>query len=379
MTIHYYDVAIVGGGVIGAAVAFELAKRKYRVAILEKGTMAGESSSAAAGMLGAQAEFSTPSPLVPLALKSRTLMPSLAEELKERTGIDIGLVEKGMIKIATTEEEAEDLRRHYTFWSATDQPVRWLTKEEVLEIEPRLAMEAIVEAMYIEGDGQVSAPDLAAALVHAAVSAGARLYEYTEVLNIRSDAGGHHLDTTGGTFSAEAVVIASGAWASQLGNLLGLPLSVSPVKGECVMVRTPVPLLQATVFAKNGCYIVPKRGNQLLIGATSTPGTYDRHVCAGGIMNLLHRAARLLPDVKQAEWVRAWSGIRPQTKDGLPYIGEHPERHGVFVAAGHYRNGILLSAITGQLMADLIERKEPEVDLSPFSLTRHSEEKVGIE
>ncbi|AMX84486.1 glycine oxidase [Geobacillus subterraneus] len=379
MTIHHYDVAIVGGGVIGAAVAFELAKRQHRVAILEKGTMSAEASSAAAGMLGAQAEFSAPSPLVPFALKSRALMPSLVEELKGRTGIDIGLVENGMIKIAATDEEVDELRRHYAFWRATDQPVRWLTKEEALEMEPRLAAEAIVGAMYIEGDGQVSAPDLASALAHAAASAGARLYEHTEVVNIRSDAGGHLIDTTGGTFAAGAVVIATGAWASRLGALLGLSLSVYPVKGECVMVRTSVPLLKATVFAKNGCYIVPKRGNQLLIGATSAPGTYDRRVSAGGVMSLLHRAARLLPDVQQAEWVRAWSGIRPQTKDGLPYIGEHPERRGLFVAAGHYRNGILLSAITGRLMADLVERKELGVDLSPFSLTRHTEEKVGIE
>ncbi|AGT30958.1 glycine oxidase [Geobacillus genomosp. 3] len=379
MTAHHYDVAVVGGGVIGTAVAFELAKRQHRVAILEKAAMAGEASSAAAGMLGAQSEFSEPSPLVPLALKSRSLMPVLAEELRERTGIDIGLVEKGMLKVATTEEETEELRRHYEFWRATDQPVRWLTKQEALELEPHLATEAIAGAMYIGGDGQVSAPDLAAALASAASSAGAHLYEHTEVLGIRSGAGGHIVETANGTFAAAAVVIASGAWTARFGAGLGLSLPVYPVKGECVMVRTAAPLLQATVFAKSGCYIVPKRGNRLLIGATSTPGTYDRRVSADGVMNLLHRASCLLPDVKQAEWLRAWSGIRPQTKDGLPYIGEHPDRAGLFVAAGHYRNGILLSAMTGRLMADLVERKDPGIDLLPFSLTRHTEKKVGIE
>ncbi|MFC0296361.1 glycine oxidase ThiO [Geobacillus jurassicus] len=374
---HHYDVIIVGGGVIGAAIGFELVKRRHRVAILEKGTMGSGASSAAAGMLGAQSEFSAPSPLVPLALQSRALMPALAEELRERTGIDIGLVEKGMIKIATTEEEADDLYRHYTFWRERGESVHWLTKEEALEIEPRLAAEAIAGAMYIPGDGQVSAPDLAAALACAAVSAGARLYEHTEVFDIRPDASGHLLDTTSGTFAAEAVVIASGAWAARLGVRIGLSLSVSPVKGECVMVRTPVPLLQATVFAKNGCYIVPKSGNRLLIGATSTPGTFDRRVSAGAVMSLLHRAARLVPDIEQAEWVAAWSGIRPQTEDGLPYLGEHPERRSLFVAAGHYRNGILLCPLTGLLMADLVERKEPAFDLASFSLTRHIG-KVGM-
>ncbi|EPR28296.1 MULTISPECIES: glycine oxidase ThiO [Geobacillus] len=375
---HWYDVAIVGGGVIGAAIGFELAKRRHRVAIFEKGTMGSGASSAAAGMLGAQSEFSTSSPLVPLALQSRALMPALAEELRERTGIDIGLVEKGLIKLATTEEEADDLYRHYTFWRGIGEPVQWLTKGEELEMEPRLAAEALAGAMYIPGDGQVSAPDLAAALAYAAASAGACLYEYTEVFDIRSDSSGHVVDTTGGTFAAEAVVIASGAWAARLGARVGLSLSVYPVKGECVMVRTPVPLLKTTVFAKNGCYIVPKSGNRLLIGATSTPGTFDRRVSAGGVMNLLHRAASLVPDIEQAEWVGAWSGIRPQTEDGLPYLGEHPERRGLFVAAGHYRNGILLSPLTGLLVADLVERKETAFDLAPFSLTRHIG-KVGVE
>ncbi len=377
MTASSYDVIVIGGGVIGAAVGWELAKRRHRVAIFDVGKAGKEASSAAAGMLGAQSEFSAPSPLVPLALQSRALMPSLAAELKERTGMDIELVEKGLIKAATTEEEADDLRRHYAFWRERGEPVHWLTNEEVREIEPQLHAEALTGAMWIPGDGQVSAPNLAAALVSAAVSAGVHLYEYAEVLDIRSGGGGHLVDTAVGTFAAEAVVIASGAWAARLGAKAGLSLSMFPVKGECLMVRAHVPLLRTTVFAKNGCYIVPKAGNRLLIGATSTPGTYDRRILAGGLARLLLQAAHLLPAVEQAEWVDAWSGIRPQTKDGLPYIGEHPERPGIFVAAGHYRNGILLSAITGAIVADLVERKKPAFDLSPFALTRHAEETEG--
>ena len=201
-----------------------------------------------------------------------------------------------------------------------------------------------------------------------------QLYDYTEVLNIRSEDGIHLVDTTNGTFAAGAVVIAAGAWTARLGAMIGLPLAMYPVKGECLMVRTQAPLLRTTIFAKNGCYIVPKRGNQLLIGATSTPETYDGRVSAGGVLSLLHRATALVPDIQQAEWIKTWGGIRPQTKDGLPYIGEHPERQGLFVAAGHYRNGILLCALTGRLMADLVERKETGIDLSPFSLTRHAEQ-----
>jgi glycine oxidase len=374
---HDYDVLVVGGGIIGASIAFQLAKRQFRVGVLEKERIASQASSAAAGMLGAQSEFSEESPLIPLALKSRALVPELAEELKELTGIDIGLVEKGMLKVAVTEEEATALRRHYEFWRQKDDRLRWLSADEMREIEPHVS-HGLAAAMYIPKDGQVSAPDFALALANASMTYGAKWYEYTEVMRLGKLGDSYVIETNRGTFAADVVIIASGAWSSLLLEQTGLSLSMYPVKGECLFVKTETSILQTTVFAKNGCYIVPKRGNRLLIGATSTPHTFDRKVSVQGMMSLLDRACRLLPELEKAEWERAWSGIRPQTGDGLPYIGEHPHYPRVWVATGHYRNGILLSPITGVLLADLVEGKETDVDLAPFSLTRHLA-KVGKE
>ena len=372
---HHYDVAIVGGGIIGASVAFQLAKRHFRVGVIEKGRMASQASSAAAGMLGAQSEFSEESPLIPLALKSRAMVPRLAEELKELTGIDIGLVQKGMLKVAVTEEEAVALRRHYEFWRHTDYPARWLSGDELAEMEPHISRD-LTGVMHIPSDGQVSAPDFALAFANASIVYGAKWHEYTEFIDLQRENHSYVICTNHGEIAADAVVVAAGAWSSRVLEKAGISLPMYPVKGECLLVKTEKPLIQATIFAKNGCYIVPKRGNRLLIGATSTPRTFDRKVSIQGIMSLLERAQRLLPELKNAEWEKAWSGIRPQTGDGLPYIGKHPCYERVWVATGHYRNGILLSPITGVLLADLMEGKESEFDLAPFSLTRH-QAKVG--
>ncbi|GGJ73860.1 glycine oxidase [Anoxybacillus voinovskiensis] len=384
----HYDVAIIGGGIIGGSIAFQLAKRNARVIVLEKGRIANEASSAAAGMLGAQSEFSNDHPLLsnesypcqkcpstpcflPFALKGREMIVSLAEELKELTGIDIGLVQKGILKIALTEEEREALQRNDEFWKRMEQPAQWLSSDEVADVEPNVTKN-LRGALYLPNDGQVGAPDLSHAFANASLVYGAEWREFTEVFDITKDGTSYRLHTNNGVVHAGAVVVAAGAWSARLLEKTGISLSMYPVKGECVLVKIEKPLIQATIFAKNGCYIVPKRGNRLLIGATSTPHTFDKKVTVEGMMSLLERAQQLLPDIRTAEWERAWAGIRPQTGDGVPYIGEHPHYPNIWIATGHYRNGILLSPITGGIVADLVEGKgSGEFDLAPFSLTRH--------
>lgn len=368
---NHYDVAIIGGGIIGGSIAFQLAKRNVRVVVLEKDRIASQASSAAAGMLGAQSEFSSENPLISMALKSRKMFPVLGEELKQITGIDIGLIQKGMLKVAVTDEEQETLQQHYEFWRKMGQPVQWLSSHEVAAFEPNVSP-ALQGAMYIPNDGQVSAPHLSLSFAKASIAYGAEWREFTEVVDVKKEENSYQLRTNHGTIGANAVVVAAGAWSALFLEKTGLSLPMYPVKGECLFVKTEKPLIQATVFAKNGCYIVPKKGNRLLIGATSTPHTFDKKVTVQGIASLLERAKQLIPNIGDAEWERAWAGIRPQTGDGVPYIGEHPHYKNMWIATGHYRNGILLSPITGVLMADLIEGKgSGEIDLAPFSPARH--------
>ncbi|RXT05683.1 glycine oxidase ThiO [Ammoniphilus sp. CFH 90114] len=364
-----YDVAIIGGGVIGGSIAFQLAKRGKKVIVLEKGRLAEQASGAAAGMLAAQGELEKETgPLFKLAVQSRAMFPHLAEELRELSGIDISLINRGMLKIATSQEQVHELKEVMTCQLQAGQEAEWLTGEQVRAREPGLS-EVILGAMYIPNDGQVLAPELSLAFLKSAAVLGAELREYTEVKSLLVERGEvKGVVTHGETIRSEQVVVATGAWS---GSWLGQgnePATVYPVKGECLSVLTTRPLLRTTVFS-HGCYLVPKRGGRLVIGATMKEHTYDRKVSIEGISTLMERAKRLLPAIAEAEFEKAWAGTRPQTRDGLPILGEHPEWKGVYLAAGHYRNGILLSPVTGVVIADLMEGKDVG-GIKPFQAAR---------
>jgi glycine oxidase len=365
-----YDAVIVGGGVNGSSIAFQLAKRGFKVAIIEKDQLACKASRAAAGMLGAQTELTEDGPLFQLARKSRAMFPALADELRELSGIDIGLVNKGMLKIALTKEEKEELKKIITLQRQLGEETSWLEPEELINIEPGLS-DRILGAMYIPHDGHVSAPDLSMAFAKSAAFLGADIEEYTEVIELIFDQGKvKGVITNTGNIYTDQIIVTAGAWSGRLLRESGIHIFTFPVKGECFSVLTHKPLIEKTVFS-HGCYLVPKKGGRLVVGATMIENTFDEHVSLGGLSGLMERAKEILPAIEKAKWEKAWAGIRPQTEDGLPYIGKHPKYEGLWIATGHYRNGILLSPITGLLIADLIERQPvDEKLLSAFSFER---------
>lgn len=357
------DSIIIGGGVIGSAIAYYLAKQGNKVILLEKEHLASQASGAAAGMLAAQAEMEQDGPMYEWAKTSRDLFPQLAKELKEYSGIDIGLIQKGLIKCARTPEEASSLKKTIQFQQASGAKVEALTVQQARELEPNLS-DRFESAMYFPEDGQVSAPDVSLAFAKSAAHLGAELREFVEVKQLLQE--GDRITgvmTEQETLYADQVILTSGAWSGHLMKQLGLELSIFPVKGELFSVIRHRPLITTTIFS-HGCYIVPKRGGRLVVGATMVENTYDRSVSMKGLKTLMDRAIELLPEIETAEWEKAWSGLRPQTGDGLPYLGRHPQLDGLFVAAGHFRNGILLSPITGQVMSDLILRKPLSYGLS---------------
>ncbi|WP_246050040.1 glycine oxidase ThiO [Aquibacillus sediminis] len=370
MVVKHYDAIVVGGGVNGGAVAYALAKRGKTVLLLEKDRLASKSSGAAAGMLAAQAELNEDGPLFQLARASRSMFPAIAEEIKSLTGIDIELINKGMLKIAQSEEQEQQYKDIIAIQQAANEQADWLTGAEVRRLEPALA-DTIRGAMYIEKDGQVSAPKLSLGLLKAAVVQGAIIKEHVTVESFlfeKSHVTG--VSTNQGTFTGDHVIVTGGAWSQQLLAQTGMHLQTYPVKGECLSVQSNQPLLSRTIFS-HGCYLVPKVGGRIVIGATVKPDSFNENVTMGGIATLMEKAKNLVPKVTEAEWERAWAGIRPQTNDGLPYLGEHPNYNGLSVATGHFRNGILLAPITGELIADLVDRKPTAIDLTPFRVNRH--------
>lgn len=369
-----FDVAIIGGGINGASIAYQLSKIGRKVIIIEKNQLACQASSAAAGMLAAQAELEQDGPLFQMALKSQKMFSDLSCELFEYSGVDIEYVNKGMLKIAESEEIAVEVKKQVTFQRKWDPAIKWLDTTELRELEPSLSP-SLTGAMYLPNDGHVQPAKLTQAFAKAAVHFGAEIRQNTEVLSFKFENSQiKGIITTNGIINCDQVVVATGAWSAKLMRESGIDIRVYPVKGECFSVRTEKPIIKTTIFSDKRCYLVPKRNGEIYIGATMIENTYENSVTPKGIANLIERATQLVPQIKDAAWERVWSGIRPQTGDGLPYIGEHPRWKGLFVAAGHFRNGILLSPITGKLVADLVAGSLLNDDLlSAFQLERHKE------
>jgi glycine oxidase len=369
-----FDVAIIGGGINGASIAYQLSKIGRKVIIIEKNQLACQASSAAAGMLAAQAELEQDGPLYQMALKSQKMFSDLSSELFEYSGVDIEYVNKGLLKIAESEEIALEVKKQVTFQRNWDPAIKWLDTKELREMEPSLSS-SLAGGMYLPNDGHVQPAKLTQAFAKAAVNFGAEIRQNTEVLSFNfENSQVKGVITTNGIVNCDQVVVATGAWSAKLMRESGIDIRVYPVKGECFSVRTEKPIINTTIFSDKRCYLVPKRNGEIYIGATMIENTFDKTVTPKGIASLIERATQLVPEIKDAAWERVWSGIRPQTGDGLPYIGEHPRWQGLFVAAGHFRNGILLSPITGKLVADLVAGNLLNDNLlSAFQLERNKE------
>ncbi|MGM0750905.1 MAG: glycine oxidase ThiO [Bacillota bacterium] len=354
--VKQYDVIIVGGGVIGCSIAYQLSKRGKKVLLIERNQLAGKASKAAAGMLGVQTELHGGSPMYHLAMASRNMYSTLAEELKEISGMNIEYEENGMIKLAKTEEEAHDLLKVASI-AAKEEQVEWLSPGSLSIYEPHLSKN-VAGGLYIPKDGNVSALKLTQALGLAAARLGAEMKEFTDVYDFiieRSRITG--IQTSIGPFYANETIVAGGAWSQSLLKQLNKTFNTYPVKGECFSVKVSRKVVERTIFT-DGCYIVPKMGGRLLIGATEKPHTFDETISVDGLLNLMQLATSILPDLAYAEWEKAWAGIRPHTHHGSPFIGRSEEWDGLSIATGHYRNGILLAPITGVMMADIIEGKD---------------------
>ncbi|MCD7035216.1 glycine oxidase ThiO [Metabacillus sp. GX 13764] len=354
------DIIIIGAGVIGCSAAYELAKRGYSVALLDKGEAGKEASSAAAGLLGVQAEWEKYDPLFDMARESRALFPKQSAELMEASGIDIGYEEKGIYKIAETPKKMERLRETALWQKEAGEEAIELSASELIQRERHFSHE-LSGAVYYRKDGHVHAPELTKAYLHAAIHHGAELFEYTAAEKILSAAGKTEgVQTSKGNFYSKAVIVTAGAWSTPLLTNFK-DYKTFPVKGEMISLKTSAPLLKAPVF-QHGFYIVPKREGRILVGATMKSDDWSKQVSAQSIYWLLEKAKSILPDIASASFEAAWAGLRPEAQQGSPYMEQHKEIKGLFVSAGHFRNGILLSPAAGKYIADLAEKRLAKED-----------------
>jgi len=359
-----YDVAIIGGGIIGCSIGYYLAKEQLNVAIFEEKQLAGKSTSAAAGMLGAHSECKDLEIFYPFARKSQLDYFQLQDELKELSGIDIELRKGGIFQLAYSETEKLELN------STLSLPtVKWYDKEDVQHVEAFVSMN-ILGAAFIKDDVNVLPKSVCQAFAKSAQVFGASVFEYTPVLSIQKQDNSYMIGTNKGNFQAKYVVVANGVWSTTFFHQLGLTNTLIPVKGECVSVSSEKPLLKHTLFHEH-CYIVPRNNGRLVVGASMVEGDWNEQVSLGGIESLIAKAKTMLPSITEMKIESFWAGLRPQPFDQRPFIGHHPDDECILFATGHYRNGILLAPATGQMIRDFIMKKEIRKDwVEAFKINR---------
>jgi glycine oxidase len=362
------DVVVVGGGVIGCAVAWYLSRAGMRVELFDRGPLGGEATAASAGILAPLAESVSPGPFADLALAGLRAFAEDIPALLDDTGVDPEYRVSGVLRLALDEASARTLEAAARWQANAHLDLRWLEPRQVASLEPRLA--GCTGALFSPREGHVNPPRLTAALAAAAANRGAALHEHSAPPRPWVDGGRLRGVLVGADrCSAGQVVLAAGAWSGPWSAALGTAIPVRPIKGQMIVLRTVPPPVRHVVFAGHS-YLVPRVDGTTYVGATVEDVGYDRRVTAAAVHDLTALADRLLPGLRDAEFVRAGAGLRPGTSDSLPVLGPAPGMDNLILAAGHFRNGILMSLITGRIVAALATDREPELPLAPFSATR---------
>ncbi len=370
------EVAIIGGGIIGLSLAWELGRRGVKVRVLEQGQPGREASWAGAGILPAAKALPDDPPEVHLAQLSCQLHRQWAQLLREQTGIDTGYRPCGGLYLPESPLQLSSLKHLATELGQRGMQVQWLQGTVLRECEPALAtnlpwLQDAPAGLLVHEDAQLRNPWHLRALMAACLRSGAELMPGAGVWQMHRSGQSWQLLTSQGTFHAEKVCLCAGAWSPAVATWLNWHLPVEPVRGQIVLLRTPKPLLQRVVNL-GPRYLVPRPDGRVLIGSTEERVGFDKRTTAQGVQGLLELAVKLVPSLAQAEVEKSWAGLRPATPDRLPVLGPVPGKPGLFVATGHFRNGVLLSPGTAVVMADVIQGRKPPVDLSPFDPARFS-------
>lgn len=350
------DVIVVGGGVIGLAVARALNERGVsRITLIERAEPGAEASYAAGGMLAAQAEANEADSLFEMSVSSRELYPEWAASLLEETGIDVELERTGTLYLAFTDADEEELEHRFRWQTRAGLLVEKLTRSEARMLEPGISP-LVRGVLRFPLDVQVDNRRLITALVSSLknrrvqIQTGTRAktlcVEQNRIIGVETDFA---------KICAPIVVVANGAWAPLVtdSDSAAPIVRIEPVRGQ-MLCFSPKEVLQHVLYSPRG-YIIPRRSGRILVGSTTEHVGFCKDVTGEGIHSIMTNALEMAPEVvRDAPLVDSWAGLRPRSEDGLPIIGACRELEGLYYATGHYRNGILLAPITGELIAEEI-------------------------
>lgn len=346
------DAIVIGGGVIGCSIGYHLAKAGVSTTILERGEIGMGASNAASGILSSL--FGNPTdPYTRLVNTSLDMFHELAPELAETSGVDIELAQCGELELALNEEEAQILHTAVDEGGWRSSEAQWMDAQAVREMEPMLS-DGMAGGIFMPEVCRVNNQRLSAAYARSAERLGATVREHAEVIGlVRSGLRISGVRLHNEEISADHVIIAAGPWSSAIAEVLGSDVPVRPVRGVNLNLQ-PVGRSISTVIHGGWGLLVPRNDGSVIAGATVEEADYDNRVTAGAVQDIMNMAEILVPSLRDARFNWALAGLRPGSPDDSPMLGSVPGWQGLHVATGHYRSGILLSAITGKLMADHI-------------------------
>jgi len=351
-----WDVIIVGGGIIGLSLSIELRKRGAKVLVVERGEPGREASHAAGGML-VDCSLETAPALQPLATASARMYPEFAHELQLESGVHVDLREQGTIVFPPAEHAFE----------RTGCGLASLLPAPMAELEPELA-ETDRPAFFLR-ERSIDPRGLAAAAWKTAKQRGVDFSSGDPVKAVTVIHGHVTGVTTAKTaFAAPKVVNCAGAWAGQIAPQA---FPTRPVKGQMLCLAAPSRTFLKHVIRSPEIYLIPRSDGRILAGTTVEDAGFDKRTDPATIQRLHRAAVAMVPELQSAKILEDWAGLRPGTPDALPILGA-TSTLGYYVAAGHFRDGILLAPITAKVLADLIDGVTPEYDLAPFAAMRFS-------
>jgi glycine oxidase len=347
------DIIVIGAGVVGASVAYELARRGASVEVIDERPVGMGATQASAGVLAPYIEAHEGSPLLDLAVRSLDLFDEFIARVSSDGGVAIPYRRTGTVEVAADESGLAALRETADLLARLHVPAVLLDAVSVRSEEPLLGGSPI-GGLLIDTHGFVAAGDLTRALASAARHHGAQFIEPSAVRAISPAGPDILVETDRGSLSANAVVIAAGTWSGDIavaGASARVP--VRPIRGQLLHLQwTGTPLRRVTWSSR--CYLVPWDDGSLLVGATMEDAGFDERTTVAGVRDLLDAVCYLVPQASSAGFRSARVGLRPGTTDGLPVIGPSSAIPNLVYATGHFRNGILLAPLTARLVADAL-------------------------
>ena len=369
------DVIVVGAGVIGLAIAYELSRRGARVRVLEARAAGQGATQASAGMLTPHTETRDLPSLGGLATRSLDLYDAFIERVREDSGLGVEYRRCGSLHVATDDARMEDFRRLAVRMATSGVAADLLNPAQVREHESQIGS-GFTGGLLVPAHGYVVVGDLVRALLAAATARGAHV-DVARVMKVSATPAGIRVETQGGAVHAAAAVVATGSWTSRVAVEGDAAIPVRPVRGQLVQLDWPTAPLARILWGPD-CYLVPWTSGAMLVGATAEEAGFDERATAAGVHDLLGAACDLLPRAWQAAFTGVRVGLRPATPDDLPVLGASPHVRSVYYATGHYRNGVLLTPVTAVLLADLVLGQPADTALDAFRPDRFGDWKQGV-